>query len=146
MRTETYRRIKRENPELLRDRSRVCWQKRWRKIKSDPVLLRGYRDRKKVEQRKYNWKIDKRWQRYQYGAKNRGILWEIDYESFFLLVESPCYYCGDSISKIGLDRKNNRVGYKKNNVVPCCKDCNRMKGKMSESEFVRKCILVAKRQ
>jgi hypothetical protein len=32
-------------------------------------------------------------------------------------------YCGDT-KRIGCDRINNNFGHVKNNVVPCCYECN----------------------
>jgi hypothetical protein len=36
----------------------------------------------------------------------------------------------------GIDRKNNANGYSRNNVVPCCSDCNYMKKAKSYKEFI----------
>jgi hypothetical protein len=45
-------------------------------------------------------------------------------------VSLPCHYCeGDIGFNIGLDRKDNTVGYSYENVVPCCGICNSTKGK-----------------
>lgn len=35
----------------------------------------------------------------------------------------PCIYCGDT-HRIGCDRIDNTLGHTKNNVVPCCIECN----------------------
>ena len=39
------------------------------------------------------------------------------------IINKPCYYCGD-IHKIGCDRIDNSKGHTKDNVVPCCFECN----------------------
>lgn len=44
---------------------------------------------------------------------------------------TPCEYCNKVILNekgIGLDRLDNSLGYVKTNVVPCCGDCNYIKG------------------
>jgi len=46
------------------------------------------------------------------------------------LLMQGCYYCskslyGDGQSGSGLDRIDNKKGYLRGNVLPCCKDCNR---------------------
>ena len=87
---------------------------------------------------------------YQRSAKRRGLSFGLDEESFYSLAQSVCYYCGDPPSNIfknnskrkgfyvhsGIDRKNNKIGYTKNNSVACCKVCNFSKHKLSEKLFL----------
>ncbi len=57
-------------------------------------------------------------------------LWDIDYDQYVELIEQNCYYCGVSLkeeSGIGLDRIRNKFDYTTDNVVPCCKVCNRIR-------------------
>jgi hypothetical protein len=69
------------------------------------------------------------------------------------MTSKNCTYCGSrpvtesySMSKFrnkelslykynGLDRINNKLGYEKNNIVPCCAMCNRMKLDHKVEEF-----------
>ena len=39
------------------------------------------------------------------------------------IIMKSCYYCGDP-NRVGCDRIDNSKGHTKNNVVPCCYDCN----------------------
>jgi hypothetical protein len=39
------------------------------------------------------------------------------------ILTQPCVYCGDTY-RIGADRINNKFGHTKENVVPCCYECN----------------------
>ena len=50
------------------------------------------------------------------------------YES--LIHEASCHYCLGPLSETGggLDRIVNSVGHTCYNVVPCCRQCNRIKG------------------
>ena len=73
----------------------------------------------------------------------------IDFDTFKSLVKQPCKYCGMKYSKTlrdrvdknftlkinGIDRIDNRIGYTKENSVPCCKICNFAKHTMNENEF-----------
>jgi hypothetical protein len=73
-------------------------------------------------------------------AKYRKIECSITYEEFLNFTKiDKCKYCGDNIvweehieSKTNrggykLDRKDNSLGYTKDNCVVCCKKCNWMK-------------------
>lgn len=39
------------------------------------------------------------------------------------IISKPCHYCGDT-RRIGCDRIDNTKGHTKDNVVPCCIECN----------------------
>lgn len=39
------------------------------------------------------------------------------------ILTKPCFYCGDT-NRIGCDRIDNKKGHTKENVVPCCVECN----------------------
>ena len=60
---------------------------------------------------------------YKLRDKKRGII--NDLTRYFVLEEckKPCVYCGDT-KRIGLDRIDNTKGHNKDNVVPCCYECN----------------------
>ena len=47
-----------------------------------------------------------------------------------LVLDKSCHYCEGPLETKGcaLDRKDNAVGYSVENCVPCCKECNRIKG------------------
>ena len=38
-----------------------------------------------------------------------------------------CYYCGDD-NRLGVDRIDNKKSHSKDNVVPCCYECNIARG------------------
>ena len=68
----------------------------------------------------------------KYHAKRRGIDWKLDEPTFTkLVVGSVCHYCEGRLPETcaALDRTDNSKGYIPGNVVPCCWDCNTMKGK-----------------
>lgn len=48
-----------------------------------------------------------------------------------------CYYCGANNVPIGMDRIDNNKGHTKNNVVPSCQICNKVKNNIfTVEEFV----------
>jgi hypothetical protein len=61
-----------------------------------------------------------------------------DYDYFKeLLKNSKCYLCNEGFTKKNkptLDRKNNRIGYTKANVYPCCCYCNRVKSNRCKND------------
>jgi hypothetical protein len=84
---------------------------------------------------------------YKANADRRKISFELSPEDFLPLLYEPCYYCGDKQTNEvmrhgdlfkynGLDRVDNSKGYLKDNVVPCCKTCNKMKNIMNQKDFL----------
>lgn len=85
--------------------------------------------------------------KYRHQARTRGLEWGLSEETVFKLIALPCHYCGDEprntkarwknkLRYNGIDRKDNNLGYVQDNVVPCCKLCNRFKGTQPYAEFV----------
>jgi hypothetical protein len=81
-------------------------------------------------------------------AKYRGIVWDLDKDEYFRLNKENCHYCGTQPSNIkktsngnyywsGIDRVDPSKGYVLNNVVPCCKICNRAKSDLSYENFLQ---------
>lgn len=85
--------------------------------------------------------------------KNRAVMktheFKLSKQLFRELIVKPCVYCGDSLSNTsktkhcngafkytGLDRVDNNRGYIKDNVEPCCTDCNFAKAGKSKEEFL----------
>ena len=75
------------------------------------------------------------------AAKQRKLAFELSREEYEALVSHPCHYCDGPLNSwgLGLDRKNNRLGYTLDNVLPCCKDCNLVRADrytVQEMEFI----------
>jgi hypothetical protein len=89
--------------------------------------------------------MDSRYRMYKRQAEDRGIFWNINREEFSSFWKEPCFYCGEDILSIGLDRLNNEKEYSIDNVVPCCKKCNFMKSNMGFEEFIGRCQFIGRR-
>lgn len=100
---------------------------------------------------------------YETNSKRRGVKFNILLEDFVPYLHQNCFYCGAQPSNrmapnygngrkskstliySGIDRKDNKKGYTKYNIVSCCKRCNRIKSDIfsfeemiSLSEFLKK--------
>jgi len=81
---------------------------------------------------------------YKKSAVIRGHEFLLTKDDFLEIVTKPCIYCGSSLSNMldkkdgygsfkytGIDRYDNNLGYTKENSVPCCSICNRIKTNLS---------------
>lgn len=82
--------------------------------------------------------------RYRYSmfrskAKGRQLEFNLTFDQFTQFLNNPCYYCAHPLPTTGysLDRVDNAKGYTSENVVPCCIECNRIKGNMWTGEEMR---------
>lgn len=75
---------------------------------------------------------------YKNNAKRRGFDWALGDAEADALFHQGCHYCGRLPAPVGgIDRKDNSKGYIKENVVACCKKCNRAKHTMPYEEFLK---------
>ena len=79
---------------------------------------------------------------YRRQAVRRSLVFAITFDEFMLFWKKPCRYCDGPIETIGLDRKNNSVGYVIDNITACCSRCNYAKTDMNSIEFVSFCSAV----
>lgn len=97
----------------------------------------------KLAQRKRCEKISNRYSIAVSRARRRGIDWNIEKDVFIdLLSGASCFYCGTkNIGRgVGLDRKDSKNGYNKDNVVACCGPCNLTKGDRLSSEEMKEAM------
>ncbi len=87
---------------------------------------------------------------YKHSAKQRGIDYNLTSDTVENLIFKPCFYCGATDSNFytsrkggvvdfaynGMDRVDPTLGYTKDNIVPCCKQCNISKMSYSKEEFL----------
>jgi len=92
---------------------------------------------------------------YKKHAKDRNLTFNLDYNYFKELTKDICYYCGIEPTQVyqlkdpktgrirsgvpikynGIDRVDSTKGYNNDNVVTCCKVCNRAKSNLPLDEF-----------
>lgn len=86
---------------------------------------------------------------YRRSARLRGLSFDLSEEDIKRICSEACIYCGVSptsdcygLVRNGIDRKNNSLGYTKDNCFPTCSECNRYKGKGSEEDFLNHVIKI----
>lgn len=80
------------------------------------------------------------------AAVTRGIAWNLTDEEAKVMLTSPCVYCKHMDLEVrvnGIDRLDSARPYETANCLPCCKDCNYMKGTYDPVSFIEKCKKVA---
>ena len=87
--------------------------------------------------------------KYKRKARVRNLCFELTFDEFLKISQQKCTYCNSEKSNIhknphttgdfhynGIDRKNNKLGYRLENCVPSCKICNRAKSDMDMADFM----------
>lgn len=87
--------------------------------------------------------INEIYKRYKSSSADRGHTFELLIDDFEAYYKMPCYYCGDLVHTVGIDRIDNEKGYIKDNVVSCCPTCNIMKHTKTQHDFIAQCIRIA---
>ena len=80
------------------------------------------------------------------AAQVREIEWNLPDEYAKKMLIEPCVYCGHIDLKVrvnGIDRLDSSKDYSVDNCLPCCKDCNYMKGSYDPKTFIERCRVVA---
>lgn len=79
-------------------------------------------------------------------STKRGYETLLTFDEYCDLVTKPCHYCNYNNEKeaIGIDRVNNSLHYTKENCVPCCKICNRIKHIYHPLFFIEKAKIISK--
>jgi len=104
--------------------------------------------------------INKLFGRYKREALKRKYEWFLTIDEFKELIIKKCYYCNsepktelciartktveNTIIYNGIDRKDNNIGYTRDNCIPACTICNRMKMNLDYSKFLEKIQEISK--
>jgi hypothetical protein len=92
--------------------------------------------------------------RYKHAAMCRNLTFTLTEDQFRTITSMNCHYCNNppnTLAKFhksninegfylynGIDRKDSTIGYELYNSVPCCKDCNFLKGSKHYNDFLNK--------
>ena len=139
--TSYYQKYYQENLEKERARGKSWYESQ------DKKALYQKRKARQIElgQGKYYDRPERCFKLYQRTAKDRDVSFELTFDQFKSYWQLDCFYCGDPITTIGLDRVDNLKGYAITNVVSCCKVCNWMKNKSTHDDFISRCKRISER-
>ncbi len=87
----------------------------------------------------FSTKLNERYNSYKSSAKARGHSFNLSKKQFHMFFGKNCFYCGEKIEFVGIDRFDNEMGYDLDNCVPCCSVCNKMKLNIEYEKFIQKC-------
>lgn len=70
-----------------------------------------------------------KYSKYKSSAKQRNRVFLLEQQEFDILVNDKCHYCDFKFPNLlnGVDRKDNKIDYVKENCVTCCSLCNMYK-------------------
>ena len=101
------------------------------------------RECEKLARQRYRKTPKWRYSKLKEDAKARNYSVDLTFAEFVEFQNKNCSYCGGSLDRIRLDRVDNSIGYQLGNVVPCCWECNLVKGSRSRQEFINHCLKVS---
>lgn len=144
-RIEKHKQIQKEKGNEYSQASRA------RKMEKDPEAYRTHNNEVHKEWYSKNKIHMHDWQKKNINAKlsaskdqsqKRNLTWELTDDEAKDMMTSECTYCGfldlDIITN-GIDRLDSSKGYILDNCVPCCKECNYLKGSYDPVTFFKKC-------
>jgi hypothetical protein len=92
----------------------------------------------------YQWEdcISMKYNEYKYRAKDKNLEFTLTQELFDKITQSNCSFCNRETTNThrnGIDRNDNSIGYIESNCIPCCNECNYMKGSLTYIQFIECC-------
>ena len=101
--------------------------------KSNPVTVRKWR---RTLKGKYS--------ELKSDCNRKKLKTDLTFEEYCDIVSNKCEYCGSDLAEAGhgLDKKNSELGYTKDNIVPCCWECNRIKTNLLTYEEMKAAMKV----
>jgi hypothetical protein len=88
--------------------------------------------------------LRRRYTKLRVKANIKGVSVQLSLKAYIeIMTDAACAYCDRSLegtTGYGLDRLNPNMGYRRNNVIPCCGTCNAIKGDFLTSEETKKVV------
>jgi hypothetical protein len=115
------------------------------KLKTNAEQYHKRKEQQKIWQKNNKQTIRGAYNSYKSSAKHDNRYFDLTIEDFEQYWQVNCYYCGTQLKTVGFDRINSDLGYVKDNILPCCTQCNTMKMNYSQEDFLYQCLLIVKR-
>lgn len=123
----------RQKNENLNEYLRKCaeYQKHWREENPEKMLVLKESHKKSASHQ---------YQIYSKNAIKKNVEFSLIFEDFQTITNNNCFYCDESNPRgfQGIDRKDQTVGYVRENCIPCCKMCNYLKGSLHKNVFLER--------
>ena len=71
-----------------------------------------------------------------------GCKYVISYDYFIKLISGNCFFCGEHKAEMSVIRTDKTKDISDNNCIPICDVCDKMKGRLEPTEFVRHCCKI----
>jgi hypothetical protein len=130
----------REHPKETKEAAARHYQKHKEKLAVEHKIYKNahWESVLKQARKDYGRKKEARpWKIYEQNAKQKKREWALTPEVCAEVMKRPCHYCGVRGNPyIGMDRKDNDVGYIVSNVLPACTECNAAKSNRKYEEFL----------
>lgn len=131
-----------ENKEVLKAKRRIYRDQHLEQVKEEKRI---YSKVHKEQIRLSKLTPTAKFSAYKSEAKKHNREFSLTFEQFISFWQVPCFYCGDPIDTICLDRIDSSKGYTMENVVSCCRIHNVMKLNHSLEHFIFLCQVVVDR-
>lgn len=109
-----------------------------------------YRARPEIKERYNEYYFHKRFSpKYKYNLAKRKAIerkkleFLLTFKVYDNIVKKGCYYCSKNLyteQGVSLDRIINNIGYVRTNVIPCCGNCNMIRGTRLTVEETKRTI------
>lgn len=76
-------------------------------------------------------------------ALRKSINFKISLDEFLKVGQQPCIYCNEYAKNIRLELLDFSLGYISENIVSCCRICQKFKNGMSHEDFIKLCCKIS---
>src|SRR6267378_3485143 len=106
--------------ELISNKGRGAYKRKYQKLQQIDEKEERDLARARIAQHEHYATPRGRYVQYKRRGKEKNQPFKLILEEFTSFWQKPCYYCGNEIVTIGLDKINNDIGYQMDNIVSCC--------------------------
>jgi hypothetical protein len=87
----------------------------------------------------HNYKPARQFNLYKDKALRNGTEFDLSMDDFLTFFGKSCYYCNSEIKTIRMELLDDSEGYILDNIVSCCRCCQKFKDGMRHVDFIKLC-------